>query len=221
MLHGIGKDINIRIDLARFPNDGLNIENIARDVGGAHHAQQQRVLIDLAEYLIEIDAAGLGVRHRHAEFPVGQTAVKLHRVISRWMLNGCYDCVGAPFFIAHNGAHDLEHHLRGRQLRHQCAGLCAEDHLHDIAHAVRFDLLEHHGGVVDTFGAVGDFFQPRFFLDSGLQAQRTAGIFKKLALSAEIILVHVVELVLDLLQKSIVEQNFLVCNHDKPPHFLF
>ena len=74
---------------------------------------------------------------------------------------------------------------------------------------------------MDTFGAVGDFFQPRFFLDSGLQAQRTAGIFKKLALSAEIILVHVVELVLDLLQKSIVEQNFLVCNHDKPPHFLF
>ena len=75
VLNGVGDDVYIGIDLAGFPCYRLDIEDIAGYIGGAHNAQKERVPVDLAEYLVDIDAAGFRVCHRHAELPAGEPAV--------------------------------------------------------------------------------------------------------------------------------------------------
>ena len=209
VLHGVGDDVDIGVDLARSLDDTGHVHDAAGDVRGIHDAQQAGIRRDDAADLLDVDAAGLRVRLRDAKFLAGLVAVVFHRVIRRRVLEHGRDraLAGAVF---QDGADDLEHRLRGSHLRDERAARCAENDVHNVVDAVQLHFFERAGTIVQPLRAVRERLVLCLRLDGRLQAQRTAGIFKEQALAEFRIRIHIVKAILDLRRQCRIKQQTFV-----------
>ena len=107
-------------------------------------------------------------------------------------------------------ADDLKHRLRGGHFRDERAARCAEDDVHNIVDAVQLHLFERAGAIVQPLRAVRERLVLCLRLDGRLQTQRTAGIFKKQALTEFRIRIHIVKAVLDLRRQCRIKQQTFV-----------
>ena len=212
VLHRIGDNVDFGVDLARLAADGLHIEEVAGDVGSAHHAQEDGILVHEFQDVFRFYAALGRVGHRNAELAAGAAAVEFNGVIGGGVLNGGGNSVRAPAGVLHDGAYHLEHALGRSQFGNQgaVAGFRTEDDFEDVLDALGLDLLQHQGSVVYALGAVGDLLKLCLGLDGGLQAKGTAGVFEELPFAAQIVLVHIEEPVLDFRLQCRVEEDFFL-----------
>ena len=213
MLHRIGDDVDVGVDLTGGADDALHVHDGTGDVGGVHDAQQAGVLVHHAADLLGVDAAGLGIGLSHAELLAGLFAVVLHGVEGGGMLQHGGDGVGTRA-VLQNGAHHLEHALGGGHLRQQRAAGGAEHHVHHIIDTPQLDTLELLGAGVYAFRAIGEGLVLGLLLHRRLQAQGAAGVLKEQALAELGVGIHIAEALLDLRrQGGVKQQTMLIVFH--------
>ena len=170
VLDGIADDEDVRVLLAGFLADGLQVVDVSGDIGRGHAAQHSSILIDEVEDCFSVHAAGSGVGLCHTQLTAVFAGVVGHRVEGGGVLQHSGNIVGTLGMVGEDAGH-IHHDLGGGVAGVDNAGLCAEDNALNVDAGLIFQCQQFQSQLVGVLRGIGHLADTLKFVLCGLQAK--------------------------------------------------